>query len=98
METLVQHGSDPEEPRKWPNPAKKVRLQSDEDQGQEVAGSKLGPSKDFSLQNPNLNYILPLVISIQNNNSFERCIGWLYICFTCERCNMSSINKKSTRV
>ena len=82
METLVKLGPDPEEPRKWPNPAKKLRLQSDVDQGQKVAGSKLGPSKDFSLQNPNLNYILLLVIYIQNNNSFERCIGWLYNCFT----------------
>ena len=59
-------GPDRVEPQKWPNPAKKLRLQSDEDQGQKVAGSKLGPSNDFSLQNPNLNYILPLVISIQS--------------------------------
>ena len=34
---------------------------------------------------------LPLVICL-NNNSL-RCIDWLYIFFTCERCNMSSIKK-----
>ena len=27
-----------------------------------------------------------------------RCIGWLNNCFSCERCDKSSINKRSTRV
>ena len=27
-----------------------------------------------------------------------RCVCWLYICFTCERCAISSINKRSKRV
>ena len=41
---------------------------------------------------------LLLVICKHNINSCVRCsIGWLYICFACERCNMSSINKRSTR-
>ena len=31
-------------------------------------------------------------------NSCVRCIDWLYICFTCVRCDISSINKRSTRV
>ena len=39
-----------------------------------------------------------LMISIHNFNSCVRCIVWQYICFTYERCNMSSINKTSTRV
>ena len=41
---------------------------------------------------------LPLVICIHNVNSCLRCIDRQYICFTCERCDMSSINKRSTRV
>ena len=40
---------------------------------------------------------LPLVICKHNINSCVRCIDWLFICFTCERCDMSSINKRSTR-
>ena len=32
-------------------------------------------------------------------NSCQRCIGRLYyICFTCERCDMSSIHERSTRL
>ena len=41
---------------------------------------------------------LPLLICICNINSCVRFIGWLYIFFTCERCNTSSTNKRSTRV
>ena len=33
-----------------------------------------------------------------NVNSCARCTGWRYICITCERRNMSSRNKISTRV
>ena len=33
-----------------------------------------------------------------SSNSCERCIGWLYICFTWERCNMSSTSTRSTKV
>ena len=36
-----------------------------------------------------------LVICIHNIIS---CIGWLHICFTCERCDISSINKRTTKV
>ena len=39
-----------------------------------------------------------LMISMHYFNSCVRCIVWLCICFTCERCYMSSINKSSTRV
>ena len=38
---------------------------------------------------------LHLVICLQNINS---CIGWLYICLPCERCNISLMNQSSTRV
>ena len=31
-------------------------------------------------------------------NLCGRCIGWPFTCFSCERCNMSSINKRSNRV
>ena len=41
---------------------------------------------------------LLIVICIHNSNSCVRCIGWFYICLTCESCDMSSINKSSTRV
>ena len=42
---------------------------------------------------------LPLVICTHNINSSARlCIGCQFTCFTCERCNMSSLNKKSTGV
>ena len=41
---------------------------------------------------------LPPEICIYNINSRVRCAGWLYICFTCERCDMSLINKRSTRL
>ena len=40
----------------------------------------------------------PLVICTHNINSCVRCIDCLYIGFTCERCDMSSIKKRSTRV
>ena len=36
----------------------------------------------------------PLVICKHNYNSFARSIGWLNISFTCDRCDMSSKNKK----
>ena len=42
---------------------------------------------------------LQFVMRIHKINSWVRCIGWLCICFTWERCSMSSINtKRSTRV
>ena len=41
---------------------------------------------------------LLLMLCIHNFNSCVRCKVWLCICFTSERCNMSSINKRSTRV
>ena len=72
-------------------------LQINEDLGWKVTGSKLGASKDSSLWNL-LKCTLPLVICIHNINSCGRCIDWLHICFTCVRCDMSSINKRSTRV
>ena len=37
----------------------------------------------------------PLDICIYNIHSGVRCIGCLYICLTCERCYMCSINKGS---
>ena len=40
----------------------------------------------------------PLLIFIHNLNSCVRCIGWQYICFTGERCYVSSTNKRSIRV
>ena len=51
----------------------------------------------FAVESP-LKCTLPLVICINNINSCVRCIGWLYICFTCERCDMKSITKRFTRV
>ena len=51
----------------------------------------------FAVESP-LKCTLPLVICIHNNNSFVRRNDWLYIYFTCERCDMRSINKKSIRV
>ena len=38
---------------------------------------------------------LPLVICVYNTNTW---IGWLYICCRCGRCDMSPINKRSTRL
>ena len=35
---------------------------------------------------------------IYNINSRVRCFGWLFICFTWERCDMSSKIKRSTRL
>ena len=48
------------------------------------------------LESP-LKCTLPPVICIHTINSCVTCIGWLFICFTSERCNMSSVNKRSTR-
>ena len=50
----------------------------------------------FAEESP-LKCTLHLVFWIHNINSCVRCIGWLYICFSCDRCAMSSINKRSTR-
>ena len=44
-----------------------------------------------------LKLTLLLVICTHIFNSCVRCIVWLYICFSFERCNMNSINKRSTR-
>ena len=38
------------------------------------------------------------IICIHNFSSCARCIGWLYIGFKCERCIMSPIIKRSTRL
>ena len=51
----------------------------------------------FAVASPLIKCTLPLVICIHNISSCVRCIGWLYICFTCDRCDMSSINKRSNR-
>ena len=81
------------------NPVRKAWLQIKEDLGQKVTGSKLSASKDSLLWNlyP-LKCTLPLAICIHNVHSFVRCFDWLYFWFMCERCNMSSINKRSTWV
>ena len=49
----------------------------------------------FTVESP-LKCTLPLVICMHNINSCVRPIGWLDICFTCERCYMTSLNKRST--
>ena len=54
--------------------------------------------KVFSQRNLCYNSTLPLVISIHNINLWDRCIGWLYNRLSCDRCNLSSINKISARV
>ena len=61
----------------------------------EFADSKLGTNKDFHSWISAKIY-LPLMMRIHNINSNERCVGWLYICFTCEICSYSSINKIAT--
>ena len=48
--------------------------------------------------NCNSTKIYPLQFSTLKIYSCVRCFGLLYICFICERCNMSSINKRATRV
>ena len=54
---------------------------------------------DFSLRHVlTLKSTHPLLIFIHNLNSCVRCIGWQYICFTGERCYVSSTNKRSIRV
>ena len=53
------------------------------------------PAKTFTVESPR-NSTFPLVICMHNINSCVRCIAhivWLYICFACERCDMSSIIK-----
>ena len=52
----------------------------------------------FSKAKSPLKSALLLLICEYNINYYARCIGWLHICFTCERCNMSSINLRSTRM
>ena len=44
-----QNGPDPMEPRKFPNPLRKVPFKIEEDLGRKVAGLELGACKDFSL-------------------------------------------------
>ena len=51
----------------------------------------------FTVESPLIS-TLTHVICIHNSNSCVRCMGWLSICFTHERCNLSWINKRSTRV
>ena len=65
--------------------------------GWKVTGSKLGSRKELSLKHL-LKSTLPIVIYMHSINSFVRCIGRLYICFTRGRWNMSPINKRCTRV
>ena len=87
------NGPDRVEVSKWPNPVRKVRLQIKEDLGQKVTSLKVSASKDSLLWNLCYN-----VICIHNINSSVKCTVWLYICFTCEGCNVRSIIKRSTRV
>ena len=35
---------------------------------------------------------------LHNINLCVRFVGWLYTCFTCERCGMNAINQRSTKV
>ena len=51
----------------------------------------------FTAESP-LKSILPLGICLHKSNSCVRCIGWLYIWLRGEKCDMSSKNKRSTRV
>ena len=87
------------EPWKWPNPVRKVWLRRTKDLGWKAAGLKLCTNKDFSL--PNLHWNLPFLLwfvltkSIHVRDAF---IGWLHICFTCERCSMTSWIKETSRV
>ena len=48
------------EPWKWPNPARKVRLQIEEDLGRKVTGSKFGASNNFLQWN--LCYNVPFLL------------------------------------
>ena len=57
----------------------------------------LVPARTFRWES-SLKSTFPPVSCVHKINSSERCIGWLYICLTCERCNMRSIIKRSTRV
>ena len=69
-------------------------------QGIQALGKSIQCSRQlglFTAESPLISTLL-LVICIHKINSCVRRIGWLYICFTRERCNMSSINKMSTRV
>ena len=79
------------------NPVTKVRLQIEEDLGWKVTGSESCQQGLFNVESP-IKCPLPIGICIHNINSCVRCIGWPYICFTYEGCDMSSINKVSTRV
>ena len=38
------------------------------------------------------------LIFLHDINSCARCISWLSICFTCKRCDISSKNRRSTKV
>ena len=82
---------------KCQNPARKVRLQFKEDLDQRSQVLNSVPARILCC-GISVKMYLPLVICIQNIDSWVRCIGWLCICFTFERCIMSSINKRSTRV
>ena len=64
-----------------------------QDLGRKVTGSNSVPARTFHRGISVKKSTLPLVICINNINSCVRCIGWLYICFTHEICDMSSIGK-----
>ena len=72
------------EPQKWPNPVRKKRLHFKKRSGLESHSFETwcqhGP---FLVESP-LKSTPPLKNWI-NINSCERCIGWLYISFTCEK-------------
>ena len=55
------------------------------------------PARSFN-QGASIKSTLLLMICICDFNWCVRCIFWLYICFTCDRSNISSINQRSTRV
>ena len=55
------------------------------------------PTRIFIAKSP-LKSAFLIEICLCNIKSCDGCIGWLYICFACERCNMSLIIKGSTRV
>ena len=79
------------------NPAMKVLLQIKEDLCWKVTGSELCQQGLFNVESP-IKCPLPMGICMHIINSCVRCIGGLYICFTYEGCDLSSINKISTRV
>ena len=86
-------GPDRVEPWKWPNPVRKAK-----NFGWKVTVRIWAMARSFHFGVSVKSILLFLMICIHDFSLFVRWIVLHYICFTCERCNMSSINKRSARV